>query len=378
MFLEILEPVHWTDVLDVALVAVFLWATFAWLRQTRSRMALLGVLLLSGVYLAARELDLQLTVWLLQGFFAVLVFVLVVVFQEDLRRIFEQIAVWGLRRRVPALPPDDVETLVHTIAEQTRRREGALYVIPGRDPLDRHLDGGIALDAEISLPLLLSLFDPHSPGHDGAVTLAGSRVSRFALHLPLSTRRITGGTRHSAALGLAERCDALCIVVSEERAVVSVARDGTLRQLQSPASLGDEIREFLDTVTSAGDPKSSWRNVVKRWPEAAGALATAVILWAFLVPGSDIIEVTKEVPVVVENLPAGFQLTGVEPSVVEVTFNGPRRRIPDDPEAVRLRIDALLVELGRRTFRISPAQVEHPPGVVAVDVQPRSVRLSIE
>ena len=97
LILDPLPEIRWSDVLDVVLVAVFLWATFGWLRHTRSRLALTGVLLLSGVYLAARQLDLQLTVWLLQGFFAVLVFVLVVVFQEDLRRIFEQIAVWGLQ-----------------------------------------------------------------------------------------------------------------------------------------------------------------------------------------------------------------------------------------------------------------------------------------
>ncbi len=150
MVFEMLTPIRWTDVLDIGLVAVFLWAALGWLRHTRSRLALLGVVLLSGVYLGARQLELQLTVWLLQGFFTVLVFVLVVVFQEDLRRIFEQIAVWGLRRRAPALPSDAVETLVNSVAEQTRRREGALYIIPGRDPLDRHLDGGIDLDAEIS------------------------------------------------------------------------------------------------------------------------------------------------------------------------------------------------------------------------------------
>ncbi len=378
MILDLLPSIRWTDVLDVALVAVFLFAAFAWLRQTRSRMALLGVLLLSGVYLAARQLELQLTVWLLQGFFTVLVFVLVVVFQEDLRRIFEQIAVWGLRRRVPVLPPDDVETLVQTIAEQIRRREGALYIIPGRSPLDRHLDGGIDIDAEISSDLLLSLFDPHSPGHDGAATLAGSRVKQFALHLPLSTQNITGGTRHAAALGLTERSDALCIVVSEERGVVSVARDSEMRQLESPTALAGEIREFMNAVALEGASKAGWRNVLKRWPEAAGALVTAAVLWFFLVPGSDIIEVKREVPVVVDNLPAGYQLTGVEPAVVEVTFNAPRRQIPDDPEAFRLRIDALLVELGRRTFRVSPAQVEHPPGIVVVDVQPQRVRVSVE
>lgn len=376
-----LPQIHWTDGLDVTLVAVLIWTAFSWLRRARSRFALVGVLFVSGIYLAARQLGLQLTVWILQGFFAVLVIVLVVVFQEDLRRFFEQVALWGLRRRAETLPADAVDVLVRAAEHQARNRVGALYVIPGREHLEPHLEGGIALDARLSTPLLLSLFDPHSPGHDGAAVIAGSRVSRFAVHLPLSTdhRQLPGGgTRHAAALGLAERTDALCVVVSEERGAVSVARDGKLRRLAAPESLGAEIRGFLARVAAAGEHTSAWRLVVGRWREAVAAFVLAAAMWVVLVPASSVVEVERSAVVAVENLPAAYRLVSIDPPEVRVTLSGPWRLMPAEQKKLRARIDAVLAELGRRTFEVSASQVETPPHLTVVAVRPARVRLDLE
>jgi uncharacterized protein (TIGR00159 family) len=375
-----LPQVHWNDVADVTLVAVLIWTAFSWLRRARSRFALVGVLFLSGIYLAARQLELQLTVWILQGFFAVLVIVLVVVFQEDLRRFFEQLAVWGLRRRAETLPIDAVDVLVRAAERQAHHRTGALYVIPGREHLDPHLEGGILLDARLSEPLLLSLFDPHSPGHDGAAVIAGSRVHRFAVHLPLSTDHSQlrgGGTRHAAALGLAERTDALCVVVSEERGTVSVARDGRLRALAAPGSLGAEIRQFLARVAAAGERTAAWRLVARRWREAVAAFVLAAAMWAVLVPGSSVVVVERSAVVTVENLPAALRLVSVDPTEVQVTLSGPWRLMPAEEERLRVRIDAVLAELGRRTFKVSADQVEAPARLAVLGVQPESVRLDL-
>ncbi len=373
-----LTEIRWTDVLDVVLVAAFIWAAFAWLRQTRSRLALLGVVLLSGLYLAARQLDLQLTVWILQGFFAVLVFVLVVVFQDDLRRIFERIAILGLRRRASKIAPDVGDALIRAVARQARDRTGALYVIPGRESLGHLLDGGIELDARLSEPLLLALFDRHTPTHDGAAVVSGARVERVAAHLPLSTQKIRGGTRHAAALGLAERSDALCVVVSEERGTVSVARDGQLRRLADPDQLAGELRDFLSATAAAVGESASWRGLLRRWPEALAAMAAAIVMWLVLVPGTGTDEVIRKAPVVVDNLPAGYRLVGVEPPEVHVTLAGPRLSFFRGTGDVRVRVDAVLVELGRRTFRLSAAQVEHPSRLDVITIEPDRVKLSVE
>jgi uncharacterized protein (TIGR00159 family) len=371
-----------TDIVDMLLVAAFLWAGVAWLRKTRARLALLGILFLALVYLAARGLELQLTAWILQGFFAVSVIVVVVVFQEDLRRFFEQIAVWGLRRRPAAAPPDLTDVVVRGVARLASGRRGALLVLPGREPLDRHVEGGISLRGRLSEALLLSLFDPHSPGHDGAIVLSGSRVERFAVHLPLSHDYVQlgpGGTRHAAALGLAERTDALCIVVSEERGVVSVAREARLRTLSQPEALGGELRRFLAQMAPApAEKRSLWQRLGERWLETLFAVGLALGLWLVFVPGSTFTRVTRSVDVTVENLPEGYTLEAVDPPSVKVTLSGRRRDVYlANSGDLAVAIDALLVQLGRRTFQVSPAHVSHPDRVVVVAVRPGRIRLSV-
>jgi uncharacterized protein (TIGR00159 family) len=372
-----------TDVVDVAIVAFMLWATLAWLRRARARIALAGVAIAAGAYLLARQLELSMTVWILQGFFAVLVIVLVVVFQEDLRRLFEQIAIWGLRRKPPSAPPDAVDALVGAVRRLVAQRCGALFVIPGREPLDRHVAGGVPLGGLVSEPLLLSLFDPHSPGHDGAVSIEGDRVMRFAVHLPLSTDHAQlgmGGTRHAAALGLAERADALCIVVSEERGTVSIARDGRLRTLAGPELLAREIRRFLaDRWPKQAPRRSRALELLRRWPEALFAVGTSAGLWLLLVPGATVAQYQRRLPVEVENLPAGWALESVEPTEVEVVLQGRRRDVylALQQDKLSIKVDALLVQLGRRTFDVGPEQVEHPDSVTPVSVAPARVKLNV-
>ncbi len=381
-FLRSLIEIDLRALADLMVVALLFWALVLWVRRTRARLALAGLAIVGGVYLLARELDLRLTAWILQGFFAVFVIVLVVVFQEDLRRLFEQIAVWGLRRQTPPAPPQALDILARTVARLAATRTGALLVLPGREPLDRHVEGGILLDGRLSEPLLLSLFDPHSPGHDGAVVVGGDRVMRFALHLPLSSDRAqlaATGTRHAAGLGLAERTDALCVVVSEERGSVSVAREGRLRRLRRPEDLAGELRRFqTETAVPAADVASVWRRLVTGWREALAAVVAAAGVWVLVVPGSTVTEVERTALVRVENLPEGFVLDAVEPSEVQVVLSGRRRDLVfRDRAALSVPIDALLVKLGRRTFDVEPERVRRPPGLTVVAVEPTRVRVSV-
>jgi uncharacterized protein (TIGR00159 family) len=377
-----LSDLRATDLIDVVIVAVLLWAGLGWVRRARARIALGGIAIAGALFLLARQLELQMTVWILQGFFAVGVLVLVVVFQEDLRRGLEQIAVWGMWRKSRAAPPDVVDAVVGAVRRLAADRTGALIVVPGREPLERHVEGGIALDGRLSEPLLLSIFDAHSPGHDGAVTVDGDRVARFALHLPLSTDVVQlggTGTRHAAALGLAERTDALCIVVSEERGTVSIARDGRLVRLAGPEALSAELRRFLQRVSTQQETGTRLRRVASRWPEALLAIAASAGLWFLLIPGSTVERFTRSVPVVVENLPENWVLDGIEPAVLEVEFEASRRSMLLSAAGLRaeLEFDPLLAQLGRRTFDVGPEQVQHPEGWRTLRVEPTRVRLSL-
>lgn len=370
------------DAVDILLVTALLYAAVVWFRTSRASMVAMGLLLFAGIFSAARFFGLQLTTWIFQGIFAALLIIVVVIFQEELRQIFERLALWGLRRKpVASTTPQTADLIVECLGNLARRRIGALIVIPGNGPLGRHVRGGLDLGGTISIPLLESIFDPHSPGHDGAVILEGNRVARFGVHLPLSanSEQLSGvGTRHSAALGLAERTDALCLVVSEERGSVAVARDGELRRLTDAGDVAQVLVELREQPSPSRAPRFLARIRRVRWPELVGSLGAVLALWLVLVPGSRPSEIVVEAGIVVSDLPVGYAIESISPETIQVELRGPARAFYlFDKSAVDVIVDATLADLGRRTFQISADQVRRPAGVDVVRVRPSRIRLSL-
>lgn len=365
------------DVIDILLVAGIGWLAIGTLRRTRARSAVIGLALVTLVYIIARGLELRLTAALLQGFFAVAVLVLVVVFQEDLRRFFEGLGAWRPGREVE--PSDDFDPLVRAAAQLAATRTGALIVLPGREPYERHLSGGIELHGRLSVPLLLSIFDASSPGHDGAVLLIDGSVERFAVHLPLSNDRDTlgpRGTRHAAALGLSERCDAVVVVISEETGRISVARQGTLHVLDRPEQL---LTELQDARSESPPDESLLHRHRRDVRDAVLALAGAGALWMLVVPGSDIVEKYVEAEILVTNLPSDLMIDSIDPPTAEIVLEGRRRdMLLADRSPIKVEIDAYLARFGRRTFALEASSVSKPSALDILAIAPETVRLSLE
>ena len=256
-----------------------------------------------------------------------------------------------------------------------------MVVLPGQQPISRHIQGGIELEGRLSVPLLKSIFDPHSPGHDGAVLVEGDRVTRFAAHLPLSTdfEQLTGkGTRHGAALGLAELTDALCLVVSEERGEISVAHVRRLNTLARTQELGFVLREFLTSVHPP-ERKGGWTKLVsENWVEKLASVALVIGLWYLFIPGSRPSTFTYSVPVRLENLPPDYVVESIDPPKVTVVFTGLRRAFYlFDAKKLSVGIDAALASRGRRTFKISDDEIDHPEDLTLEQVTPSRVKVSL-
>ena len=372
-----------TDVVDILVVAVLLYTATAWLKDTRAAFIIRGIFILAVIYILARYLDLQLTAWIFQGFFAIFLIIIVVIFQEELRQIFERIAVWSLATKPPRpLRSDAVDILIGTLADLAKEKIGALVVVEGHDPIDRHIMGGIELGGKISEPLLKSVFDPHSPGHDGAVIIENDRISRFAAHLPLSNnfqQLINVGTRHSAALGLTELSDALCIAVSEERGTISFARNGRLRQVDNIQELGLLLRRFLQEKYPSSERRTfSLALVRENWVVKLVTFSLAVGLWYVLIPGSSTVEVTYKLPVQVQNLPADYHVEEVMPSQVNATFTGPRRAFYFfDPGKLKVTVDLSATDTGRKVLRLTEQNVQHPQDLTLQQLDPQTLRVSV-
>jgi diadenylate cyclase len=376
--------ITFAEIVDIIFVAVLLYTAIVWARQTRAAFVVRGILILGGIYIIARYLDLQMVAWVFQGFFAIFLIMIVVIFQEELRQFFERIAVWSFtRKKLPALGSNTADILVRTLSDLAKEHVGALIVIRGNDPLERHITGGIPLEGKLSGPLLKSIFDPHSPGHDGAVLVEQDCITRFAAHLPLSknlTQLTNAGTRHSAALGLAELTDALCIVVSEERGAISVARDGALREVENLQQLGAAIDSFLRTkFPSTQQSNISLQFFRENWIAKAISLSLAIGFWYIFVPGSKTVQVSYRIPVSVENLPADLRVEEIEPPMVNATFSGPRRAFYlFDARRIRVAIDVSMADLGRRTFNISEQNIRYPKELTLQELNPSTLRLFVK
>ncbi|GAB5541186.1 MAG: hypothetical protein SangKO_009460 [Sandaracinaceae bacterium] len=369
------------SIVDFAVAALLLTAASYLVR--RSRMGVAGLALggLWALLVVTQLAGLGTASWLLQVSFAAVAVCLAIAFQAEIRHGFESFATWFTRRRRHERTAPEVDALIGAVRQMGDKRIGALFVFPGDQAIEHCLSGGDLLDARISEPLVLSLFDPSSPGHDGAVVVEGSRLTRFGVHLPLSADHAAlgpGGTRHAAALGLAERCDALALVVSEERGTVSFAEKGALVPIP-PGALVTTLRERLGQEIGEARRESgpAWRRA-GAWLDLVVGAALAGMLWAFVAPNVSQAERTLSIPVEVMNLPDGFELVEARPAEVEITVNGPRIRLWSlQPEDANVLIDAGRVIEGRRGFRVKPNLVHLPRSLEVVSIHDPRVRLRV-
>ena len=276
------------DIMDMLLVGTLIYGLLLWFKRTKSAFVALGLLLIVVVYTFAVVARMHMTILLFQGFFAVFIVGVIIIFQEEIRSMFERIAVWSLTGGVLKTAPThrQVEILVSSIGDLAREHIGALVVLRGLDPLDRHVQGGWDLNGDLSEALIKSIFDSHSLGHDGGFIVEEGRVSRFGAQLPLSKdfSKITNlGTRHSAALGLSERCDAMCLVVSEETGKISFALRGDLVAVRDLEELRDGIEIFLTKHLPKTPQNRIYHFLAENMREKAIAAVVSLLLWVFFV-----------------------------------------------------------------------------------------------
>lgn len=380
--LETIAGIQPSDVVDIGIVAALLYAAMSRLRRSQAVLVALGIALLGSLYGGAWLLDLELTTLALQGFFAALVIAVVVLFQEELRQAFEELAAWALGRRDDHRPRlDAAEILVGCLADLAREKVGALIVIPGIQKLDRRVHGGERLGGALSAALLKSLFDPHSSGHDGAVIVEDRRVERFGVQLPLSRnlqQLAQCGTRHSAALGLSERSDALCLVVSEERGTISAAFNGTLRSELGEHELRSLLNRFYRDRRVLSTPRPLMARVFgTRRREKSVAVLLALALWLAFVAGARPTEQTFEVPLEV-SLPEGVEIASLDPSLVSVTLAGARSRFYFfDRRQISVRFRLSTGQPGRVVLSLDRAELHYPEQLELRQIGPERVALSL-
>ncbi len=241
-------PVSVLSLVDIALVSLVLYRLFGLIKGTRAGQMLVGLLLLVTLAMAAPWLQMNALAWLLEQVRSILLILLVILFQPELRRLLlalgqSQFLRWFYKVE-PSRVIDEVVSGVFQVSEQGY---GALIVLARQSPLESVVETGVVIDSEVSDDLLTTIFNPRTPLHDQAVVIQGERLIAARCTLPLAEevedQRL--GTRHRAALGLAQESDAVTIVVSEETRMISLAIGGVLLRGLSRAELKQRLVELL-------------------------------------------------------------------------------------------------------------------------------------
>ncbi|MDD6598613.1 diadenylate cyclase CdaA [Anaerovibrio sp.] len=248
----LLSTVGFRDVVDILLVAVILYKSYEMLKDTRAITLAKGLFVMMGVALGAYILELHAIYWLLSKSIYLLFMALPIVFQPELRRALERIGQGKFLGSAVYLNAEEADTLVNEIDKvvfnMSAKKIGALIVLEREIGINEIIDTGIRVDGLVTAPFMMNVFIPNTPLHDGAAVIRGNRMIAAGCLLPLTENRSLStelGTRHRAALGLSEQCDAVVVIVSEETGIVSIAENGHITRRLNSEQLKNRLRPLL-------------------------------------------------------------------------------------------------------------------------------------
>ena len=381
LFFLLKELLSLRAITDIILVTAGLYFLYHTLLRLGTWKIVTGIVLAIVFFSVASMLDLRGIEWIYSNLSPVAVIALIIIFQPELRKVFERAA--SMRRIEADAAGDGLSQIIsEALIKLAEQRRGAIVVLPGKEPIQEWLSGGYALDATPSFPLMMSIFDPNSPGHDGALIIKDGKFARFGARLPISqTTRLPKelGTRHHAALGLAERSDALVLVVSEERGVFSIFQNGLYRMINNREEILSAVVDHWKQTASSAIELPVGR---LRWPtivQITASLAVAVTFWiALTVSQSEILEKIIAVPVEYTATSPSLALVGDREKEVRLHLAGSKSVLGSLSSAMlSVKIDLSKAGAGKQSFLVSAENIRLPKEVQLIDIVPSSVDLTL-
>ncbi len=364
---------------DILLIAAGMFILYQILLRSGTWKIMGGIALAMLFFFLASLLDLRGIEWIYSNLSPVAVIALIVIFQPELRKFLERAA---SVRRVQTVKEGDelIRILAESLLALSAQRWGALVVIPGKESVREWLSGGYRLDAAPSFPLSMSLFDPNSPGHDGALIVVESRFAWMGVRLPVSqTSKLPAelGTRHHAAMGLAEQSDALVFVVSEERGTISIFKNGEYKIVDQKEQIAEAV---CDHWTQAATFPIEFRKGGMQWPTFSKILASiflAIVFWSALtVSQGELLEAFATAQVEFAAIPPNLVLVGDKERKIRLHLAGSKSAINSiSASIVPVKIDLSKAGAGKQTCLITEESVDLPQDVRLLDILPSNVEI---
>ncbi len=379
-FLFLILSLRWQDIVDIGLVSYILLRFYALFRGTNAFRVLIGMTILWFFQQVAVSMGLVVTSWVVQGVVALGAFIIIVIFRNEIRNVLLarnlKSILWDFSSKTVITA---IETIVQSVHEMAQQKCGALIVLPGKEDLEEFAQGGIPWKGEISKEMILSIFWPDNPVHDGAAIIQGDQINQVAVILPVSRRDDLPsyyGTRHRAALGLAEATDALVILVSEERGEVVVAKDSQLRIVKQKRRLEQILQEHMGVAIKKG--RESRKEKLAFIAAALFSVVFTTGVWFSVSRGVDTL-VTLQVPLEYTKRDLAMEIVETSVNTVNLELEGSGALIKSiRPDQVQIRLDLSKSKAGPNTFTISRKNISLPPGVLLKGVTPSVVDVELD
>jgi uncharacterized protein (TIGR00159 family) len=379
-FIYLILSLRWQDIIDIGLVSYILFRFYVLFRGTNAFRVLIGMTILWFFQQIAVSMGLIVTSWVVQGVVTLGAFIIIVIFRNEIRTVLLarnlKFIFWGISSKIVT---STIETIVQSVFDMARRNCGALIVLPGREDLEDVIQKGIPWQGEMSKEMILSIFWPHNPVHDGAAIIQGDQITQVSAILPLSRRDDLPsyyGTRHRAALGLAETTDALIIAISEERGDVVAAQDSQLKVIKQKRRLEQILQQHMGTAA-----KKSRESIKERLMVTAAALISIIFVtavWFSVSKGVDTLA-NLETPVVYMNRDPAMEIIRTSSNTVSLELGGSGALIKSiKPDQIQVKLDLSKSKIGPNSFTITRESISLPPGIILKGVTPPVVDVDLD
>jgi diadenylate cyclase len=371
----------WRDLADILFLTLVTYQLYVWFRGTRALRVLIGLVVLGGIYSLAKLWGLFLTTWAFQFLWQVLLILLLILFQSEIRQVLEKVSpLRYLRSRKRVSRGTLARELAEVAFEMAQEQTGALVVLSRDDNPSEFLHAGQTIMALPEPTLIKSIFNHHAPAHDGALVLSQGRLTQMGCILPLSEREDIPehyGTRHRAAVGLSERTDVICLVVSEERAEVSTVVGGKIKIWDNSKQLSSQLEEWLSVSEIPGPTIKGFIHgaFVENWGPKLIALALVSLAWLILASPQQV-KVNVTAPIRYVNIPSELSLGEESAKTVRLTLSGRRHsiRVLGDNE-VRVQLGLGKRAAGTHLIKLSARNIDLPLGVTIDRVTPQNIKV---
>jgi len=381
--LAILSNIGLPDILDILFISIVSYQLYVWFWGTKAFKALIGIVLLSGIFMVAKSWGLFLTTWVFQILWQVFVILLIILFQQEIRQMLERfnpLKTFGFKHG------SDKENWIPSVAgwafDAANKRIGALIIFERTDLVFDLITKGISMECDPQPEILNSIFYKESPLHDGAILISNGKISKISCYLPLSAREDLPqewGTRHRAALGLTEQCDARVMIISEERGEVSFAGDQGIQKVTDPEELSALIENvvlwYKEPDTNIKDKIKSW--FTRRYQIKAAVFALVFILW-LVFAGQQNFEKKIDLPITFKNTPAELMVSEPIDPTISITCRGLRKDVSLlNKNNMTTSIDLFAARPGTSFYGINTGNLTLPNDRIhVVNINPARIELT--